>query len=1056
MKLLMREKFMTLGKDHLVVSLLMISLFIASLAPGRAYARVSAGQSTDRPGFTYSGSTEDVLDGDTYFYVENDLAISTVSSRIGANNEAGTFQKGCVADVVLKAKNVETLDWTQFIIAESILDGWDYPDLNVALDTITVQDNRRVIASGCWLPDPAIEVEATYEMLDDAPIMKIVVEVTNAGQTDFAGFLQYQVDPDGSGNQNAYVPGLGWAPGLVSSGWSENYIYDGPTGDSTLPAHGIAWYTDNPAAIHAPGYVFGVWFDISVASGGGKTITFYHITDVSLVTRRPYARIAEWAQMIAALDPVTSSLGIIRGRITDVETQEGIAAVTVVARGVDGQVKGLTNTNTDGDYALRLDPDAYVLSVSSLGYDCVSRSVDMTEGPTTYTENVALVPISVWAGTGKMLLGSLAEGTEADVVIENRNLAMSIAVTKEDAQLAPSTKGKPLDLAARGLTDGIDWLNLPYISLAQPQGADAWQITTVVNHTVEVIENTDQRAVVKATGTYSEIRGVRVVTLYTVEPNQPWIYAETQITNPSSQDLQLWVGDAIDNDESGQTSHVPGRGDINEAYRDPIVVTPDMPWIAQYGQSDQCYGLIYQGDYVDFTAYGTTGWIQSQKRVLIPSRKTYVLARYIVAVPADGPGPKPLAVEDIFYEVSGQEAGVNITLSLEDARVSAGEQTRAVLQLHNSSAEVRQGYRAVLNLPESLSTEDPLDVAVGSIAPGTSSQVSWRLTALTGGLASVSVTVDKPNQYPRTRTAELFISGPGWYGGDNHTHSIWSDGRGTVAQNVASAKQKGLSFLTCTDHNTINQRNDAEAQNSPDFVVLFGEEVSSSYGHSLAYDISSLIDWRLPPQQMIDSANASNQGRGFLYIAHPYYPNLEWDHLEVVGFVGFEVWNGFYDPRHPVNSQSFDLWDQFNLQGRHLYGMANSDAHNVNKIGDPHIRVYLNELTREEVLAAMQNGTYYGTNGPELSFTIDDLMMGSDISVGRGGRDVSIRLGGVYSQPLTSMQLIKNGVVLETWTPNAQSVTETVIDHAMPGDFYRVVVENQTAYAFSNPIWIVE
>lgn len=1044
---------MTQHKFRLLVSLLTVGLFLIGLAP-RAHGAVSAGRATEAPGFTFSGDTQDITDGDTYYFVANELVTCTISTRIGPNNNPGTFQAGYVADVVLKDLNVETLDWTQFIISDSIMDGWDHPGNNVTLETLTVQDDRRVIASGHWLGNPDIRVSATYEMLEEAPILKITVDVANAGDTDFSGFLEYQVDPDGSGNQNAYVPGVGWAPGLITSGWTGHYVYDGPAGESALPGHGIAWYADNPVAINAPGYIFGLWFDISVAAGDTHSISFYHITEAPSLTASPYAGIARWAEMIPILDSVTSDLGIIRGTVTDSTTGLAIPAATVRARNIHAETKGTATTDHDGDYSVILPSDVYTLTASALGHESASSSLNMTDEPYVRTVDFALDPISVWAGTGKRLSGALAQGTETDVVMENNNLAMSIAVTSQNVQLGNATMGKPLDLAVIGLADGLDWLNLPYISMQRPEGPDAWQITTVTNSSVEVIENDGQQAVVKATGVFTGARGVSVETFYTIEPNQPWIYAETLITNRSRLDLYLWIGDAIDNDESGQTSHVPGLGDVTTASGFPEAYSPTMPWIAQYGLSGQCYGLIYEGDFIDFTAYGTGDWIQSQKQVSIPDGTTYSLKRRIVAAPTDGLDRKSMAVEDIFYEVSGQESGLNVELALDDVRIATGEQTRVVLQLHNRSAEVRRGYRAVLDLPESLATDDPLEVVFEDIAPNTTRLANWNVTAVTGGRSDVSVTVHKANQYPRTRTATLFVGGPGWYAGDNHTHSVWSDGSGTIAQNVASARQKGLDFLTCTDHNTIKQAADVADQNSPDFIVLFGEEVTSSYGHSLAYNITSLIDWTLPAQTMIDSVNANNDGQGFIYIAHPYYPGLEWDHLEVVGFIGFEVWNGFYDPRHPVNSQSFDLWDQFNLRGRHLYGIANSDAHNVNKIGDPHIVAYLNDLTRQEILLALQSGTFYGTNGPEIQFTIDGQIMGGDIHVGRGIREVTIDLGGRYAEPLTSMDLIKNGIILRTWTFNATSISETVTDQAQTGDFYRAVIQNETGYAFSNPIWI--
>ena len=45
-------------------------------------------------------------------------------------------------------------------------------------------------------------------------------------------------------------------------------------------------------------------------------------------------------------------------------------------------------------------------------------------------------------------------------------------------------------------------------------------------------------------------------------------------------------------------------------------------------------------------------------------------------------------------------------------------------------------------------------------------------------------------------------TGPGWYRGDLHTHSVHSDGHWTPAQLVAQAQANGLDFLGTSDHNT--------------------------------------------------------------------------------------------------------------------------------------------------------------------------------------------------------------------------------------------------------------
>jgi hypothetical protein len=978
-------------------------LLVLALGPAAGGAG-SAGVTTADPGFTYPAAApgaRDVLADDSYYYVQNELARATISMRIGANNEAGTFQRGYVADFALTSQNVETLDWTQFLISRTILSDWSYPLNNVALGAISVADGQRVVVSGGWLADPQIQMTTTYEMLADAPILRIAIDLTNAGTTDFTGYFEYQMDPDGTGNENAYVPGLGWMPGLARGGWTDRYIYDGPMGASTYPGHAIAWYADTPVAVNAPGYLLGAIWEIRVPASGQRRLTFYHIVDAIPATGQPFEGIAAWAALIPILDLTAPALERVHGTITAAGTGRALAGVPVLARNAQAQVKGTATSDLSGQYSILLPADTYTLTVATLGYDVASRTLNLLQ---EQAADFALTPITVRAAPGKRLAGPLVEGTTNDLVLENQKLAMAVAVVYEDPQLAGTTRGKPIDLAVQGLPDGVDWLNLPYLSLTQPQGTEAWDIPTVATDTVQVVENTPESAVVKASGIYTEVNDVTVETVYTIRPDQPYIHAVTTIVNGSAQPLSVWVGDVIDDDEDGQTSFVPGSGEITTPYDSPAAYPVTAPWIAQYGAS------------------------------------------------ADLPR-KSAAIEEVYQELLSQKSGLEITASLDRDRLVVGELVTLRLQARNISDASVEGYQATLDLPGQLGTDDPWTVALGSLAPQASVEAAWVLTALSGGHCTPTITVSKPQAYATSRKLYLSISGPGWYSGDNHVHSTWSDGIGTVAQNVASARTKGLDWIIGTDNNTVQPADELAAENAVDLLALCGDEVSASYGHALAYDVNTAIDWTLPPQQMIDAVNANNHGQGFLYLAHPYYPGLEWNDWDITGYVGLEVWNGFYGPKDPVNAQAFAQWDALNRQGRHLYGLAGSDAHNVDQIGTPRICAYLNELTPTEIVRALRTGAYYGTNGPALHFGVNGHRMSADVPLPFGG-NVTIELGGMDTEPLTSVQLIKNGAPLRTWTPDALGMSVTVSDHAMPGDFYRVVVETQTGYAFSNPIWV--
>ena len=83
-------------------------------------------------------------------------------------------------------------------------------------------------------------------------------------------------------------------------------------------------------------------------------------------------------------------------------------------------------------------------------------------------------------------------------------------------------------------------------------------------------------------------------------------------------------------------------------------------------------------------------------------------------------------------------------------------------------------------------------------------------------------------------------TGAGWYGGDCHVHTNYSDGTGTVQQCIDSAYAKGMSFIYITDHNDTRAQFDTErfnAENQDDFIAIMGMEVDNNEGHANCYQI---------------------------------------------------------------------------------------------------------------------------------------------------------------------------------------------------------------------------
>lgn len=305
-----------------------------------------------------------------------------------------------------------------------------------------------------------------------------------------------------------------------------------------------------------------------------------------------------------------------------------------------------------------------------------------------------------------------------------------------------------------------------------------------------------------------------------------------------------------------------------------------------------------------------------------------------------------------------------------------------------------------------------------------------------------------------------------WYVGDNHMHSRFSDGTRSPKQTAEACQALGYDFATLTDHNVILGNEEFRGQTTPQFVGMGGEENTRFDGHYLAYGIQSVITTNGSAQEIIDAVNRNKPGISFGYIAHPMWSSSmsqggdwEWHDWSVSGYSGIEVWNTYYPHNfhENYNEAAFAKWDELNNAGKHLYGMANSDAHNTDSsLGHGWNVVSADLLTEANLLSAMKKGHFFGSNGPNIDFTSNGSAMGSDVSVSSGVlRRILLRASD--SVNIASVKLIKNGEVIESWAPHSPDWSMTLENvSAKPGDFFRMTVEGVDRFAFSNPIFVTE
>jgi phosphodiesterase/alkaline phosphatase D-like protein len=319
------------------------------------------------------------------------------------------------------------------------------------------------------------------------------------------------------------------------------------------------------------------------------------------------------------------------GRITDRATGRALANVQVSVRRADGTTFGTSTTDTTGEYLAFAPPGDYTVAVNGVGYEPVTAPATVLGSVQTRTD-LALQRAAVRAGTGRSVPGPQSQAAATDVVLSNSMLSLAVSAGSQDPQLSGVTVGKPLDLAAIGHLDQLDWMNLPYASASQPRGTNAWQQLTVRSTGLEVVSASGPVACARATGASTQVTGIAVVTTFTVRQDEPWVTAESTFTNTGTTARTFWVGDVLDHDGAGQRSGVAGHGTVTASA--PADFTPTQPWIGMTGSDAQTYGLLY--DEPGFTAYATGIWVMSQRQLTLEPGATFTMRRRIAAVDNGG------------------------------------------------------------------------------------------------------------------------------------------------------------------------------------------------------------------------------------------------------------------------------------------------------------------------------------------------------------------------------------------------------------------------------------
>jgi hypothetical protein len=330
-------------------------------------------------------------------------------------------------------------------------------------------------------------------------------------------------------------------------------------------------------------------------------------------------------------------------------------------------------------------------------------------------------------------------------------------------------------------------------------------------------------------------------------------------------------------------------------------------------------------------------------------------------------------------------------------------------------------------------------------------------------------------------SAQPTIDGLKVYYGSLHNHSNVSDGQGTpdaaynYAKNIAH-----LDFFGLADHSNLMDatewlliKNTANIYNEDDvFAAFYGFEWTTyfSYGHVTVVNTEDYCSTGSPTNTFNGLMNWLNARNGIAFFNHPGWDPFafnEFDHFNGVPsskFVGMELWNDhdgfskyYYNDGYYSGDGNKGYFDEALI--RHWkVGAAGGDDNHTASWGTAtpfRMGVLASTINRTEIFNALIARRFFSTVDKNLvlSFKINGYDMGSTILGGTWNS--VIQAFDVDNEIITNVDLLKNGVVIQSWTPGIihPNIANTII--CADGDyFYARIKEADGDEAISSPIFI--
>lgn len=301
---------------------------------------------------------------------------------------------------------------------------------------------------------------------------------------------------------------------------------------------------------------------------------------------------------------------------------------------------------------------------------------------------------------------------------------------------------------------------------------------------------------------------------------------------------------------------------------------------------------------------------------------------------------------------------------------------------------------------------------------------------------------------------------PGWYRGDLHMHTVYSDGDSYPHEVAAIAYSVGLDFYGITDHNRAQSPVGLVPEGDGWPVLVPGVEVTTYAGHFNVWGTDGWYDFRNPTagglQAAVDAARAEG---GLISLNHPKPYGPPWDFPEVTGFDCVEPWNGWWSR---LNNMSTAFWADMlaeDTRERWHVGIGGSDTHKNKRpgmawnpmseatMGFPTLWIQTDEpLTPASIIEAIRAGRCFISESPA----------GPQLYARMEGDEIVTRVVGAEGDALLAIG--PHGVLSATALPDHDTTTHWPIagfrDDGIPFIRFELHAPTGGIRALSNPVWL--